>query len=138
MKQLELKDILATICVVLVVGLIGLAIGSGCTSCAHAATLRISMTAPLQDNGGLCGGTAFLIPALDSVWVFVELPALAIRDSLRVLPGAAVLRTFSLPPGTYSIRAYAARFLKDGTKISGCDTVTTKATISSPGSVGIN
>ena len=121
-----LIDLVLGLCVVAI-------IVGGCMSCAHAATLRVAMTAPALDNGGACGVGAILIPASDSVWVFVQ--ATGINDSVRVVPGASVVRTFTVPPGNYSVRAYAARFLKDGTKVSGCDTTATLKAISQPGSV---
>lgn len=109
---------------VLVVALFG-----GCSSCARAATLRVSGTAPGFDNGGTCT-TPTLTPAqlgaLVTVHVLATGPA-AREDSLLVPAGSPFAFTWALPAGTYSVRAWAT----DAGGI-GCDTTLTVAVKNPP------
>lgn len=92
------------------------------TSCA-AATLRLTATAPTQDNAGSC-----LVPNLvpmgvnPALWMhFSWTGPQAGEDSVLVSPGAPVVYTRAgLLAGSYTVRAYA----KDAGG-AGCDTTIT-------------
>lgn len=90
------------------------------SSCA--ATLKLSGTAPNQDNAGTCT-TPTLTPIAPGSVVTVHVSAtgpLAFEDSLAIAAGSTFTFTRNVPAGTYTVRAWAS----DAGGI-GCDTTLT-------------
>jgi len=105
------------------------AIGAGCSSCGHAATLSVRGTAPDQDNGGTCA-TPQLSPMLPANQLKIQLDITgptAVRDSLTVTAGQLWSWARNVPAGTYLVRAWAV----DAGGV-GCDTTITIVTKNQP------
>ena len=99
----------------------------GCSSCAHSATLTLRGTAPAQDNGGTCTAPQLVANVSASVRiVFAWSGPASGTDSLSVTPGTAFTFTRTVPPGAYTIRAWAA-----DAGGAGCDT-TLSVTVKNP------
>lgn len=105
-------------------------------SCAHAAVLKISCTAPAWNNGATaCGVAPILTPGTDSIRVVIEVQSLGLRDSVTVARGQRANFIFQpVPPGTYVVRAFASRVI-GGYVIPGCDTTASVPTIAPAGVV---
>jgi hypothetical protein len=77
------------------------------TSCG--ATLRLSGTAPTQDNDGSCPVPVLVPNVSASVWVHVAwVGASSGEDSMSVARSAPFIFTRSVQPGSYTIRAWAS------------------------------
>jgi len=111
MRRLKLSAILATLLL---------------TSCG--ATLRLSGTAPLEDNDGSCGARVLVPNASSSVWIHaVWTGPEAGGDSTFVAKGSQFSFTRQVPSGTYTIRLWAS----DAGGV-GCDTLVTRTYESAP------
>lgn len=97
-------------------------------SAPQAATLRVTGTAPTQDNAGSCAAPVLeAMPAGNQVRVVVMvLGPVGFIDSVVVAPGAPFTFTRTVPSGTYTVRAWAVD--AGGT---GCDTTLT-VTVKNP------
>jgi len=96
------------------------------TSCS--ATLRVGGTAPALDNAGTCASPVLAtMPAGNLVTIHVQITGPAAReDSVRVVAGSPFLFAWSVPAGTYTVRAWPS-----DAGGAGCDTTTT-ATAKNP------
>ncbi len=88
------------------------------SSCGSA--LRVKATAPTQDNDGTCSAPV-LYPAgaVPRMMHFAYSGPVAGEDSIATTAGTTVTFTRTVPPGTYTVRAWAS-----DAGGPGCDTTT--------------
>lgn len=79
------------------------------TSCAHAAKLTFSLTAPTMNNDAAdCASAPVLVAGSDQVTVVWRVGT-AVTDSVTVARGTRISRTYSLPAGNYAVTVLVAR-----------------------------
>lgn len=84
-------------------------IGAGCQSCASGATLRVSVTAPAQDNDGTCAAPVLVAqPGALRVIHFRWVGPAAGEDSTVAVAGATASLVRAVTPGAYSVYAWAS------------------------------
>jgi hypothetical protein len=90
------------------------------TSCG--ATLRLSGTAPTQDNNGSCSARVLLPNVSPSVWIHAAWTGPSSGDdSVFVAIGTPFVIAKQVPAGTYMVRLWASDVAG-----AGCDTTVTR------------
>ena len=97
-------------------------------------TLRLTATAPAFDNDGLCSSPVLLAvgPLAPRMMHFRWNGPVVGEDSLAATAGNAVVFTRTVPPGLYTIVAWAS-----DSGGAGCDTTITRRLKAAPWRVGI-
>lgn len=111
------------------------ALAAGCQAGAQAGTLRAAGFAPTQLNDGPCGAPV-LLPATGSLVIHVQVVGRALEDSVTTVPGGPFALTWTVPAGTYTLRAWATILGSPG--LIGCDTTATKTVAAPPHTVRLN
>ena len=109
-----------------------LVLGPSCAPSTQAATLRLRCTAPALSNDGTCT-LRVLAPLAPATLVTVHFQAtgpFAFEDSILTVAGAPVTDTRTVPPGLYTVRAWAS----DSGGVS-CDTTVTARVWAAPAPV---
>lgn len=99
------------------------------TSCA--ATLRVSGTTPQQVNDGSCAAPVLLPASAGAAWmVHAQVLGRGLEDSVAVAPGDGFAFSWTLPAGSYQVRAWVS--LARAPQYAGCDTTATFDALAAP------